>query len=157
MASVCRAAIKEEETSGEMKVGQNWGGGVGGREREAACASSPRTNARTHLWHLAVHVCTYVHASPHPPLQKNKKKTKNKYPPPAPITKHQNEKRGWGRQEKCGAQQTAPPRMGRSQSLHWREVRHPSTPATNPATQSMGLTLQISYSGILNQNPSYWD
>lgn len=49
MASVCRAAIKEEETSGEMKVGQDgmgWGGarrarrGGAGQEREAACVQT---------------------------------------------------------------------------------------------------------------------
>lgn len=47
MASVCRAAIKEEETSGEMKVGQDgmvWGGA---RRSGAGTWGSMRTNKPT--------------------------------------------------------------------------------------------------------------
>lgn len=125
MASVCRAAIKEEETSGEMKVGQNWRGG--GATGTWSCLCLKPAHKRTHLWHLAVHVRTHVHASPHPP--------------PAPITKHQrgeNEKRGRGRQEKCGAQQTAPPEWG----------------AASPSTGEKSGILQLQWQ---IPQPNQWD
>lgn len=96
--------LKRKRRAGKWKWVRTGEGGGG-----CSCLCLKPAHKRTHLWHLAVHASTHVHASPHPPLEKNK--TKNKYPPPAPITKHQrgeNEKRGWGRQEKCGAQQTAP-------------------------------------------------
>lgn len=99
MASVCRAAIKEEATSGEMKVGQDQGGG-----HEAASASSLRTDVLTcALSNAHTHTRMHVHASVHLPC-------KNKYPPHAnhKASAVWEWKEGLGRQGKCGAQQTAP-------------------------------------------------
>lgn len=71
MASVCRAAIKEEETSGEMKVGQDWMGWEGregaGRVREAARAPTNPLFARLHA-----HARSSLAAPPRPYSGKNK-------------------------------------------------------------------------------------
>lgn len=86
MASVCRAAIKEEATSGEMKVGQDQGGGDMKLPLPQACA---RTYALAHLaTHTRTHACMFMPRCTFPA------KTNTR---PTPITKHQqceNEKRG---------------------------------------------------------------
>lgn len=147
--------LKRKRRAGKWKWVRT---GEGGGDRNVNLPV-PQARARTHalvaLSGACAHACSCLTAPS--PAKKTKQKTNTR-----PLRQSQSisgvrMKRGVGGDRRSAARNKLAPWMGRSQSFHWRVVRHPSTPVTNPATQSMGLTLQIPYSGILNQTPSYLD